>query len=140
MRYKMPLQEGGVKLTDAQRAGKLLLERGKTDPAFTAFTQDYGPYAAAEALGAPYEIALQYGANAPELLGWQEGQRLRQLPPQACLNEVLPKIALLETQLAQLGGQTPAEASFYKTYYGVHTQLQIYRTLAARAQVMLHFE
>ncbi len=139
VRYKLPLREGETPLTDAQRGGKLLFESTAQNQEFQTFEQNYGPYAAAEALGAPYKIALQYGANAPELLGVQEGSRLRQLSPQECLNEVLPKIAQLQAQLLQLRGQTPAEDSFYKTYYGLYTQLQIYQTLAARARVMLHF-
>lgn len=140
VRYKLPLKEGQTPLTDAQRGGKLLFESSPQSQEFQTFEQNYGPYAAAEALGAPYKIALQYGANAPELLGMQKGQHLRQLPPQECLNEVLPKIAELETQLAQLRGQTPTDDNFYKTYYGVYAQLEIYQTLAARAKVMLHFE
>lgn len=139
LRYKLPLSEGGKPLTDAQRGGKLLFELSAQNPQFQTFEQNYGTYAAAEALGVPYKIALQYGEHAPELLGVKEGQRLRQLPPQECLNEVLPKIAQLETQLQQLRGQTPVDDSFYKTYYGLHTRLQIYKTLAARAQAMLHF-
>ncbi len=140
VRYKLPLQEGQTPLTDAQRGGKLLFESSPQSQEFQLFEQNYGPYAAAEALGAPYKIALQYGANAPELLGVREGQRLRQLAPQACLTEVLPKIAQLEAKLLQLRGQTPTDDTFYKTYYGIHVQLEIYQTLAARAKLMLHFK
>lgn len=138
VRYKLPLNEGETPLTDAQRGGKLLFELSEQHPQFQTFEQNYGPYAAAEALGAPYKIALQYGANAPELLGIREGERLRQLSPQECLREVLPKIAQLENQLTQLRTQPPTDDSFYKTYYGVHAQIQIYQMLAVRARVMLH--
>ena len=139
VRYKLPLTPESEILTDAQRGGKLLLRDGEDSVLFKEFKQNYGPYAAAEALGAPYEIALQYGDYAPELLGPEEGQRLRQLDPKTCLEELLPKITHLESQLEQLRNAPRQGDSFYTFYYALHARLEIYQTLAARARFMLHF-
>ena len=139
VRYRASLPGDTQKLTDAQRGGKLLLEGTEDQTEWEDFNKLYAPYATAEALNVPYEISLQYGAHAPELLGLQEGQRLRQLDPSAYLEELQPKIENLEKELEQLRLQTPSSADFYKQFYRVHATLQIYKTLAARAQVMLHF-
>ena len=139
VRFRLPLQEGDEKLTDAQRGGKLLFDAKGDDSVLKEFAPNYGVYAAAEALNTRYEIALQFGANAPELLGWAEGQRLRNLSPQDCLDELSPKIDQLRASLAHMSAQVPTDNSFYVTYYSLYAQLQIYETLVARAQVMVNF-
>ena len=138
VRYKLAPKEGNEKLTDAQRGGKLLFEHPQDAQAWEKFSQNYGPYAAAEALQVPYEVALQYGENAPELLGAQEGKRLRELDAQRCLDEVLPQITELETRLTSLRAQTPQNNDFYVNFYALHARLNIYKTLAARARVMIN--
>lgn len=140
VRYKRPLPGENIPLTDAQRGGKILLKEGESSELYKEFEQNYAPYAAAEALNAPYEVALQYGANAPELLGLEEGLRLRRLEPQDCLDEVLPQIARLETQIQALHSSGQTDPAFYVTYYRLYSQLQIYKTLAARATFESHMQ
>ena len=138
MRFKLPLEGETQKLTDAQRGGRLQFRvDSKITPELQQqlknFEERYATYAAAEAMEQPYEIALQYGASAPELLGKEEGKRLRQATPQEIFEEIPPKVQNLEQQLISLR-QNPRDTNdFYLAYYRIHTQLQIYRTLLARA-------
>ena len=128
VRYKRTLPGENIPLTDAQRGGKLLLSRGEESQEYQAFKQEYAPYAAAEALQAPYEIALRYGSNAPELLGEEEGARLRKLEPQKCLEELTPKINSLQQEMQLLQTITQKDHALYVHYYRVYAQLKIYKT------------
>ncbi len=147
IRYKRPLPIPGetTLLTDAQRAGYLQFMADTThNPIFAKyieqFNQDYGPYAVAEALEVPYEVPLSAYMYTPELLGNEEGARLRQLSPHRCLAELTPKILELDTQLETLR-QAPANMpAFYTVYYRVYATQQIYKTLTARANAIIELE
>ncbi len=142
VRYKRSLPGQQTLMTDAQRGGYLqFMKDTHSQPVsdqIEQFNSHYGPYATAEALDARYEIALQYGMNSPELFGMEEGARLRNLAPYACLEELTPKIQELENKLAALRINPSDTPEFYKAYYQLHAQKRIYQTLTARAQVILH--
>ncbi len=147
IRYRRPLPFAGetTLLTDAQRAGYLQFMADTThNPAFAKYIQqfniDYGPYAAAEALEAPYETALEYSMYAPELLGIERGEYLRQLSSTTCLSELTPKIIELDAQLEALRQEPSSTPEFYAFYYRIYAQRQIYNTLVARARAMIEFE
>ena len=139
MRLKLPLSGQTQPLTDAQRAGYLQFmhdtQQGPSVDELTNFNENYGPYAVAEALEVPYEIALQYGMYAPELLG-EVGARLRQLPPQSCLDELSSQIEQLEEDLARLREHPSHTPQFYVSYYQVYAKQKIYKTLTARAKAL----
>jgi len=147
IRYKRPLPIPGetALLTDAQRAGYLQFMADTTPNPTLAkyieqFNQDYGNYAVAEALGVPYEVSLSAYMYTPELLGAEEGARLRQLGPRSCLAELTPKILELDTQLKSLR-QAPANTpEFYTAYYRVYATQQIYKALTARANAIIELE
>ena len=145
IRYRESLPGSTVELTDAQRAGYLQFMADTThDPAFTEYIKqfdvDYGPYAVAEALEVPYEVPLSLFMQAPELLGAEEGARLRQLGHTTCLAELTPKIAQLDEQLANLRSHPSPTPEFYVSYYRVYAQQQIYKTLTARARTMIDLQ
>ncbi|MBR5151219.1 MAG: hypothetical protein IKW71_00075, partial [Elusimicrobiaceae bacterium] len=147
IRLRMAVPQGNFgtqKLTDAQRAGYLQFINDTqgtiTTNELKNFNETYGHYAVAEALKAPYEIALQYSMYAPELLGMEEGTRLRQLSPEDCLQELLPQINTLEAQLINLRQHALHTREFYGSYYQLHAKQQIYKTLTARAQTMLNWK
>lgn len=145
LRLRRPLAGQTKLLTDAQRAGYLQFMADTTGtPTFfdeiKSFNVQYGRYAVAEALKAPYEWALQYGMYAPELLGMEEGTRLRKLEPQPCLDELLPKIIQLKEQLENLRKNATPSVEYYTSYYQLHAKLQIYETLVMRAQTMLNLK
>ena len=144
VRYKRSLPGQQTLMTDAQRGGYLQLKKdieqdATSDNLIKQFNEAYAPYAAAEALGAPYEVALQYGSFAPELLGTEEGTRLRKLAPLACLEELTPKIQELENQLVELRKNPLDTPEFYSAYYRLYAQKRIYQTLTARAEFSLHY-
>lgn len=145
IRYRQSLPGSTVQLTDAQRAGYLQFMADTTNnPAFAKYIEqfniDYGPYAVAEALEVPYEVPLLLFMQAPELLGAQEGARLRQLGPRTCLEELTPKIAQLDEQLANLRKNPSSTPEFYVSYYRVYAQQQVYKTLTARARAMIELQ
>ena len=147
IRYRRPLPIPGetTLLTDAQRAGYLQFMADTThDPVFTKyieqFNTDYGPYAVAEALEVPYEVSLSLYMQAPELLGAEEGARLRQLGPATCLAELTPKIVELDAQLAALRQESSSTPEFYASYYKVYAQQRIYKTLVARANALIELQ
>lgn len=148
MRYKLPQMGLTGKWTDAQRGGFLHWKLDTASEESKAFYQQqlqefnrlYIPYAAAEALQAPYEVALQHGHMAPELINEQEGTRLRHLSSQDCITELTPKIAQLRAQLVELRRQATPTAAFYTDYYRIYAQLEIYEALTARAHIMLNFK
>ena len=147
IRYKRPLPIPGetTLLTDAQRAGYLQFMADTThDPAFDKyihqFNADYGPYAVAEALEVSYEVPLLLYMHAPELLGVEEGARLRKLGYSSCLAELTPKIIKLDAQLADLRKSTSLTPEFYVSYYRIYARQQIYKTLVALARAMIELE
>ena len=78
--------------------------------------------------------------HAPELLGVEEGARLRKLGYSSCLAELTPKIIKLDAQLADLRKSTSLTPEFYVSYYRIYAKQQIYKTLVARARAMIELE
>ena len=145
MRRKQTVQGVSYSMTDAERLGFLKFQ-ADTNPSVTnnALFQTqfelYARYAAAEALNAPYEVTLRGNYFAPELLGEEEGARLRNLTYKQAFDELTPKVKELQAQLQALQKKDDLTPELYKAYYAIYAEMQIYETLLAKANVQQHFQ
>ena len=153
------LPGAGQPMTDAQRLGLLQFTLDKMeDSAQTLFPEEdlparyletkallqqmskvYEPYAAAEALGAPYEWTIRHGSAWPDLLGQEKAAYLRALKGQAIFTDLPPLVARLDEQMAALRRQTPADADFYARYYRLWAEKNVYNTILARERFFRAF-
>jgi len=130
---------GEMRLTDAQRLGFARLHADLIpSPAnlaeYTRLYDLYAPYAVAEVLNKPYEFALEHGANSIFLLSEEESEYLANLSNEQKLLELPAKIESLKNQLAQMRRQLSSTPDFYKRYYFLSAQLDIYSSLLKRAE------
>ncbi|MBO4674835.1 MAG: hypothetical protein J5601_01960, partial [Elusimicrobiaceae bacterium] len=138
LRPRQPLAElGGIPVTDAERLGYARFQ-ADTNPTETTLNEynrlydQYASYAAAEIFGTPYELPLRRGANSIFLLSEEESTRLSGLSYSQLQQELPAKIANLQARLAQLHTQPVQTPAFYKQYYRIAAEADIYRSLLKR--------
>lgn len=143
IRYRQPLPAlGGILATDAERLGyaRFQADSNPTQANLAEYTRLYdecAPYAAAEVFEKPYEFTLQRGTASIFLLGEEESSHLSALSPSQIFAEMPAKITDLQTQLTQISSQQPKNLDFYKQYYRLTAQLDIYNSLLKRAEFFM---
>ncbi len=142
-RYKLRIGGEGAYATDAERLGYIRFQADVThDPQlqqqFQSLLDVYAPYASAEVFGKPYEFTLEKGAFSPYLLSNDRGIDLPSLSYEEALRILPAQIDSLQKQIETLHDNPSTELSFYKRYYYLTTQADIYRSYLAKAKFFLN--
>ena len=139
-RYRSKLTDQLPPMTDAERLGYLHhtlnnLEQGAAErESLQALLKEqndlYAPYAAAEALELPYEQVLDSGYMSPLLLGEQTADLIKNSADLS--KDLAPMIEDLNKQIEMLTLFAAEVTSFYKQYYRLIVERDIYQSALAR--------